>query len=58
MRVLNRPDWVGDFTMKRTGHTTEQITRKLNTAKQLTVQGKIVVEVCRLIEVTQTTYHR
>jgi len=35
MRVLNRPDWAGDFTMKRTRHTAEQIIRKLKTAEQL-----------------------
>ena len=58
MRVLNRPDWAGDFTMKRTRHTAEQIIRKLKTAEQLIAQGKTVVEVCRLIEVTQPTYHR
>jgi len=52
MRVLNRQDWAGDFTMKRTRHTTEQIIRKLKTAEQLIAQGRTVVEVCRLIEVT------
>ncbi len=58
MRVLNRPDWAGDFTMKRIRHTAEQIIRKLKTAEQLIAQGKTVVEVCRVIEVTQPTYHR
>jgi hypothetical protein len=28
------------------------------TAEQLIAQGKTVVEVCRVIEVTQPTYHR
>jgi len=42
--------------MKRTRHTTEQIIRKLKTAEQLIAQGKPVVEVCRVIEVTQPTY--
>jgi hypothetical protein len=37
---------------------TEQIIRKLKTAEQLIAQGKTVVEVCRVIEVTQPTYHR
>ena len=41
--------------MKRTRHTAEQIIRKLKTAD---AQGKTVVEVCRVIEVTQPTYHR
>jgi hypothetical protein len=44
--------------MKRTTHTAEQIIRKLNTAEQLIAQGKIVAEVCRVIEVKQPTYHR
>lgn len=32
MRVLNRTDRAGDFTMKRTKHTAEQIIRKLKSA--------------------------
>jgi transposase-like protein len=44
--------------MKRTRHTAEQIIRKLKTAEQLIAQGKTVAEVCRVIEVTQPTYHR
>ena len=44
--------------MKRTRHTAEQIIRKFKTAEQLIVQGKTVVELCRLIEVTQPTYRR
>ena len=39
-------------------HTEEQIIRKLKTAEQLIDQGKTLVEVCRVIEVTQPTYHR
>ena len=44
--------------MKRIRHTPEQIIRKLKTAEQLVAQGKTVTEVCRVIEVTQPTYHR
>jgi len=44
--------------MKRTRHTAQQIIRKFKTAEQLIVQGKTVVEVCRVIEVTLSTYHR
>jgi putative transposase len=33
MRVLNRPNWAGDYAMKRTRHTAEQIIRKLKTAE-------------------------
>ena len=58
MRVLIRPDWAGDSTMKRTRHTAEQIIRKLKTAEQLIVQGKTVADVCRVLEVAQPTYHR
>ena len=32
-----RPDWAGDYTMKRTKHTAEQIIRKLKTAEHLIV---------------------
>ncbi len=58
MRVLIRPDWAGDLTMKRTRHTAEQIIRKLKTAEQLLAQGKSVADVCRALEVSQPTYHR
>jgi putative transposase len=44
--------------MKRIRHTAEQIIRKLKMAEQLIAQGKTVSDVCRAIEVTQTTYHR
>ena len=58
MRVLIRPDWAGDFTMKRIRHTAEQIIRKLKTAEQLIAQGKTVADVCRAIEVTQLGFPR
>lgn len=58
MRVLSRPDLAGDFTMKRTRHTSEEISRKLKAAEQLIAQGKTVAEVCRDIEVSQPIYHR
>ena len=44
--------------MNRSRYTVEQIIRKPKTAEQLIAQGKTVVEVCRVIEVTQPTYHR
>ena len=44
--------------MIRTRHTAEQIIRKLKTAEQLIAQAKTVAEACRVIEVTQPTYHR
>ena len=55
--MLSRPDWAGDSTMKHIRYTAERIIRKLKTAEQLIAQGKTVVEVCRVIEVTQPTYH-
>lgn len=58
MRVLIRPDWAGDSTMKRTRHTPEQIIRKLKTAEPLISQDKTVADVCRALEVSQPTYHR
>ena len=58
MRVLIRPDWAGDSTMKRTRHTADKIIRKLKTAEQLISQGKTVADVCSVIGVTQPTYHR
>jgi len=44
--------------MKRTRHTPEQIIRKLKTADQLIAQGQTVAEACRVLEVSQPTYHR
>jgi putative transposase len=50
MRVLIRPDWARDSTMKRIRHTTEQIIRELKTAEELIAQGRTVSYVCRAIE--------
>jgi putative transposase len=58
MRVLSRPVWAVDSTIKGTSHAVEQIIRKLKTAEPLIAQGKTVADVCRVIEVTQPTYHR
>jgi len=58
MRVLIRPDWAGDSTMKRTRHTAEQIIRKLKTVPQLIAHNKTVIDVSCVIVVTQPTYHR
>jgi putative transposase len=44
--------------MKRTMDTAEQIIHKLQKAKKLIAQGKTVPDVCRMIEVTQPTFHR
>lgn len=58
MSVLSRPAWAGDWSMKRIRDTAEQLICKLKTAEQLIAQGKSVSEDCRVIEVTQPTYHR
>jgi transposase-like protein len=44
--------------MKHTRHTPEQIIRKLKTADQLIAQCQTVTEACRVLEVSQPTYHR
>jgi transposase-like protein len=44
--------------MNRTRHPAEQVIRELKTAEQLIAQYKTVADVCRVIEVTQPTYHR
>ncbi len=44
--------------MKPTRHTAEQIIRILKTTEHLIAQVKPVADVCRVIEVTQLTYHR
>ena len=44
--------------MKRKRQTTEQIIRKLKTADQLLAQGQTVADACRVLEVSQPTYHR
>ena len=44
--------------MKRTRHTGEKIIPKFKTAEQLMGQGKTVLEVCRIVDETQSTYQR
>ena len=44
--------------MKRTRHTPEQIIRKIKTADQLIAQGQTIADGCRVLEVSQPTYHR
>jgi putative transposase len=44
--------------MKRRRHTPEQIVRKLAVADKLLGEGKTVEEVCRELEVTESTFHR
>ena len=58
MSVLIRPDWAGGSTMKRTRHIPEQIIRKIKTADQLMVQGQTFSDACRVLEASQSPYHR
>jgi putative transposase len=44
--------------MKRRRHTPEQIVRKLAVADKLLGEGKPIKEVCRELEVTESTFHR
>lgn len=44
--------------MKRRRHTPEQIVRKLREADRLLAEGVEVPEVARVLEVSETTYHR
>jgi putative transposase len=44
--------------MKRKRHTPEQIVRKLRDGDRLLNEGKDLVEVLRLLEVTDSTWHR
>ena len=44
--------------MKRRRHTPDQIVRKLTEADKLLATGKSIEEVCRHLEVTESTFHR
>jgi transposase-like protein len=44
--------------MKRRRHTPDQIVRKLAEADKLAGQGKTPEEVCRHLEVAESTLHR
>lgn len=44
--------------MKRRRHTPEQVIRKLAVADRLLGEGKTIEEVCRELEVTESTFHR
>jgi putative transposase len=43
---------------RRRRHTPEQVVRKLREADRLLGEGKDLAEVCRLLEVSDATYHR
>ena len=44
--------------MKRRRHTPEQVIRKLAEGEKLLGQGQGIEEVCRHLEITESTYHR
>ncbi len=44
--------------MKRRRHTPEQVIRKLAEADKLLGEGKTIEEVCRSLEITDSTFHR
>jgi transposase-like protein len=43
---------------RRRRHTPEQVVRKLREADRLLGEGRDLAEVCRLLEVSEATYHR
>ena len=44
--------------MKRKHHTPEQVIRKLAEGEKLLGQGQELAEVCRHLEITESTWHR
>ena len=44
--------------MKQRRHTPEQVIRKLAEGEKLLNEGHDVAEVCRQLEITQSTWHR
>ena len=44
--------------MKRRRHTPEQVIRKLAEGEKLLGEGKTIDEVCRHLEITESTWHR
>ena len=46
------------MTKKRRRHTPEQIIRKLAEGNKLLAGGKDLVEVCRHLEIAESTWHR
>ena len=44
--------------MKRRRHTPEQVIRKLAEGEKLLAQDQTLAEVCRHLEITESTWHR
>ena len=47
-----------DVTVKRRHHTPEQVVRNLAEGDKLLNQGSDIAEVCRQLEITESTWHR
>jgi putative transposase len=45
-------------SMKQRHHTPEQVIRKLAEGEKLLNEGSEIAEVCRALEITQSTWHR
>jgi len=48
----------GLHTMKQRRHTPEQVIRNLAEGEKLLGQGQSIEEVCRHLEITESTWHR
>jgi len=44
--------------MKKRRHTPEQVIRKLHEGEKLLNQGSDIAEVCKHLEITESTWHR
>ena len=44
--------------MKRRRHSPEQVVRKLAVADKLLAEGRTIEEICRELEITESTFHR
>jgi transposase-like protein len=45
-------------SMKHRRHSPEQVIRKLAEGEKLLNQGEVIAEVCRQLEITESTWHR
>jgi cell division protein FtsB len=52
------PEWSQEDGMKQRHHTLEQVIRKLAEGDKLLNEGKDLPEVCRHLEIAESTWHR
>jgi putative transposase len=52
------PEWSQEDRMKKKHHTPEQIIRKVAEGDKLLNQGQDLAEVCRHLEIAESTWHR